>query len=942
MRPVLFVMTIVALSALPFAGVATCCAEESLAAAGPRAPYDPELYGLSYDVFLANSNPAEAFWVAEKAVAARPGDYDWRRRAAQSAEWSGKAARALEHWFFLAQKSRTRDAIDHAFRLARDLGDGHRLKQLLEQSGATNDPGLLREYVAVCERAGTPDDAIAALERQRGGADRNYVLEQLARLYEAVGRITDAVAARIDLASFVGVNGADLVKTASMIYSTGDIQSAYSILSLGIQLSATEQEYWKTYGDLAWALQDTRTAEKASRLLLESGAAREVDFQRLIMVSREQHPDQAYQLSLDAWRRFGRGDFLTSLLELGVARKRFAELAAIIDDAKNAGTLKTVEGDSGFWILVAQVEYGSGNPGASVRSYQHAVMLAPGDGTVAVGYVWWLLNLDQRAELRSTLQAWNGREKSMPGLSEPFGVAYAYLGENSRALVFFQSLYRNKRNDPSWLASYADILEQSGWSEAAFLERVRAMSLARKRMKTETGMSAEDQRMLQLDCARLEMLLVPGDGIDNLMKVISRAPQDEVSRQLVAAWALSSQRNDLARIWYWREFARMTQRPRWVELSLALEDNDRVRIARLLEYDLERLAYRDAVEGAQRAGWIALAETHAFERFQTNERDHLLDQQIRTLYGTRPGMFRYRVSLFDQGGIGFLEQQVSLSAPVSNRFSLRFDAENTNLRAQRSGVLASYPATVQSLQATAVMRHGQGTVELAAGMRDARSRYAKVSLLGDWKIDSRRTLSMSLLVGGTATESLPLQIAGLKDEAGLALVQALTPRDALTLKLSGRYLRDQVRRSLGEGASVESELTHRLLASWPDTAARFFGGYYYYAKTGVPIAETLALIPPGGAADASFYLPASFSQFGAGVSVGQEGRTSYIRDWRPFGAGDIIWNSTNGFGYRYELGLLGPVFGLDSLEVAFAQDSGSFGRSNSTTRIDVRYKYNFR
>lgn len=942
MKRALLVMAAAALAASHLCGVAICRAEEDVAPAGPRVPYDEELYGLSFAVFLANSNPAEAFLLAEKAVAARPQDHAWRRRAAQSGEWSGHAARALEHWYFLARETRQKDAIENAFRLARDLGDGGRLKLLLEQRGIGAHPDLLREYVAVCEIAGVPDDAIAALELHRGGAERLYVLEQLIRLYESVGRTGDAIAARLECVAIIGVSGSELLKAASLAYGTGDIQAAYTILSLGRQLPVSEQEYWKAYGDLAWALQDMRTAEKASRLLRESGVAREVDFQRLIMTSREKHPNQAYDLALEAWRRYGKGEFFINLLETGIARKRYAELAVLIREAEKAGALKSMEDAATFWTLVAQVQRGNGKPGESARSYRHALSLAPTDGSLAAGYLWWLLELDQRTELRRTLQAWQGRERAMPELLEPFGAAAAHLGENARALTYFQSLYGQKRNDPAWLAAYADILEQAGWPEAAFTERLRALQLARSRRESVAAAGSDDRRTLQHDVARLALPLQPGDALDTLMRGIAHAPQDAISRELVAAWALSSQRSDLARLWYWRQFARLAQRPAWVELSLALEENDRPRIAALLAHDLERLAYRDAVEAAQRVGWTALAESHAFERFQINERDHLLDQQVRTLFAAHPGSFRYRISLIDQGGVGFLDQHLSLAAPLSNRFSLRLDAGNMNIRAQKSGVLGSYPASIQSAQAGVAMRHEQGTSELMAGMRDGLSRHVVLSLLSDWKLDSRRTLNLTAAMGAPATESVALQIAGLKDEAALVLVNALTPRDSLMVRASGRSLRDQERRRLGEGASLESELTHRLLVSWPDTSLKLFGGYHYYTRTGSPGGATLALIPPGSATDASFLVPATFTQTGLGVSIGQEGRTSYIRDWRPFVAGDMIWNSTNGFGYHYELGLLGPLFGLDSLEFAFAQESGTFGRSDTTTRLDMRYRYHFR
>jgi hypothetical protein len=162
--------------------------------------------------------------------------------------------------------------------------------------------------------------------------------------------------------------------------------------------------------------------------------------------------------------------------------------------------------------------------------------------------------------------------------------------------------------------------------------------------------------------------------------------------------------------------------------------------------------------------------------------------------------------------------------------------------------------------------------------------------------------------------------------------------------LAGRSLRDQERRQLGEGASIEGEWAHRLLAGWPDTSLRFFGGYHYYARKGIPSSNALTLIPPAQRPplDSSFFVPETFSQSGFGISIGQDGRNSYIRDWRPFGAVDIIWNSVGGVGYRYETGLLGPVLGLDNLELSFSQDSGSFGRSDITTRFDLRYRYHFK
>lgn len=934
-------ITVLILTASPLSAAITCRAEEPPPPMAPVTPFDAELYGLSYDVFLANSNVAEAFLLAEKAVLSRPRDPLWRRKAAQSGEWSGNSAKALEHWFFLAKEFHQQNAVDQSFRLARDLGDGGRLKFLLEMRGFTDNPTLLREYVAVCELSGLPEDAITALEKQRGGADRKYVLEQLARLYEAVGRHSDAIAALLEKTSSYGIAAKDLLRAASLSYGSGDASAAYTILSLGKQqIPTAEQEYWQTFGDLAWALQDIRTAEKASRLLVGAGAGREVDYQRLILLTREKNPDHAYELALEAWNQSDKEEYLITLLELGTAKKRYKELIGLIKHAEQSGKLKKSEEAAYYWQLVAQVYRGAGDLPASVRSYLHALGLAPHDMLLAEGYIWLLIDLGKREELQRTLEGWKERVQSMPLMFDIYAAAYSYLGEYGKALIYFQARYGKMRNDPSWLAGYADAMEQSGWPEPAFLERLRALHLVRKQMKSGQALPEAERRSLLYRYAALAMRVEPGEAVDRQMQAIMHSPQDPVSRELVIAWAMSSGRSDFGRIWYWKEFARMTSRPLWVELSQALDENDRPRIVGLLQKELQRLPYRDAVEGASRVGWTPVAETHAFERFQVNERDYLLDQQLRTLYGNRPGGFRYRMSLMDQDGVGFMEQRISHTFAVTPRYSLRVEVGNTDIRHQKTGIIGEYVSSAQNAQIGLLMRHERGTAEFTAGIADASSRYVSSSLQSGWRMNSRLTLDFALLLGTAGTENVYMKIGGVKDEARIGLVAALSPRDMLSLRVSGKYLRDQERREMGRGSSFEGELTHRLLSSWPDTNLRAFSGYHYYKKTGIPSGKALSLIP-GAVADPSFYVPATFTQAGIGISVGQDGRTSYVRRWGPFASADASWTSTTGTGFRYDFGLVGPVFGLDKLELSFSQDSGSFALSALTTRAELLYRYYF-
>lgn len=938
MKPIL---TMIALAiALPLASLAVpdCQAEPS---AAPTAPYDAELYGLGYDVFLANNNPGDAFALAERALVSLPDDPLWRRRAAQSGEWSGHFIPALDNWFYLATVKSDRQARQNALRLARELRDFRKLRRLLEPGHGAGGAKELREYVAACEALGLPDDAIAVLDKQRHGQDGKYALENLARLQEAVGHPEKAVATWLDLAARYGVTASILLKASSLAYGTGDLQSAYTILKLGNKgIPPQEYEYWGSVSDLDWAMQDARGAVSASRLLVQQGHGRDVDYQRLIAAGRTGDVNEAYWAALEGWRRFRSPAFFFAMVETGLTLNRQAELVALVKEAGPAGELKKVEGYPYYWMLMARLQLAAGNRSAAIRCYRDGLGHFPGDGQLAAGYIWLLIDLEQRRELRSVLLAWNGREKSLPELYDPCGAGYLYLGEYQRALPFYKARYAAMHGDPSWLAVYAEVLEQSGRPEAAFYERLQALRLTRSRMKSSGAVGEDDRKGLLRDYARLAMLVEPGDALAGAMGKIVASRQDDASRELVAAWALSGGHNDFARLWYWGEYAKMTRRPRWVELALALEANDHDRIGRLLSQDLDRLPYRDAIEGLRRIGWTGEAETYAFDKFQLNDRDYLLDQQVRELFNAHPAWFGYRMAVMDQAGVGFLEQRLSLSHPLSPRLALRIDAANTDIRHLKTGILGFYPESAQSVQVGMALRHEKGTAEASAGLYDGLSSHVMATLRTDWKLSGTLGLDLALHMGAEASETVLLKVGGMKDEASIALQDALTPRDSAMLRYSVRSLRDQDRHELGQGTSFEGELNHRLLVTWPDTTLRVFGGYHYYARTGTPVGKALRLIP-GGIADAAYYVPLSFAQTGFGITVGEEGRSSYIRHWRPFGAADANWNSTSSFGFRYEVGLVGPIFGLDKLEGAFSQESGSFGTSDMISRFDLRYRYHF-
>lgn len=908
-----------------------------------RALFEQELFELAHTVFLANGKPVEALAVAERAIRARPSDKVWRKKAAQTAEWAGRPDLALEQWFYLGQQG-SLEGRQSALRLSRALQEFPLRKQLLEQAitDGTADPAQQLEYLTVAEGMGLPQDVYALLASGKlGGFDQAWSLTEQARLAEHLGRPVEAAKAWEQRATLKPLGPDESLKLASLWYGQGDTTRSWHALQLGSpNAPATATAFWRNYADLAWAVGDGVQTARAADLLIHAGTATEADYQRMFDLYGATEPQRAYDYALQGWKKFQKPVFWYAMADSGLRNGRGRDLALFLKGLDPEGRSRLAH-DARSWMAMAQVYRQTGNLQSSVTAARIATRLAPADPDLLGAYLWLLVDLKQISELRHLVLNWEGRISTMPELREPLAAAMVLLGDAPRALRHYRLLASQRQGDPAWLASFGDVLEQAGYPEVAWKVRHRAQTLVLTQLRQQNNQLENARRTLLIQ-AQLMMHLKPGDALSATIRRIAAARQDDFGNELILGWAMTTGQPDLARFWYWRCFARAAQRPEWAHLSFALEENDRTVIGDLVEAHLDRLPYRDAVEGARRAGMTLLSQQHAFDRFQINDSDHLLDKQLRDLYEQHPARLRYDISVQDRSGVGLLEQQLLAELPLSNRIRLKLNLLNTDISHLKTGVLGVYTSSIQSAQLGLGYRHSAGTASLAAGARDALYRYPFALFAGDLRLDSRLVLDTSLGAGVTANETVPLLIGGMKDEATLGVSLQLSARDTVRLRTALFRFMDQNRYRLGSGAAVDLEWGHRLTVAWPDFTARLYGGYHDHHATGVPIAKTRALIPKGSKQDdAQFFIPKSFGQIGAGAAFGQTWKETYTREWKGFGSLDSWWNSVSGIGFHYELGVVGPLFGLDALMFALSQESGAFGNSSLSSRFDMLYRYYF-
>ncbi len=920
---------------------------ESQALIGPvqpvseiKAAFEQELFELSHAVFLANGNLKEALAVAQRAVKARPADKTWRKKAAQTSEWSGRSDLALEQWFYLAERGDP-EGRQSALRLSRALQEFPLRMKLLEQMIAQQvvTPELLKEYLYVAEGMGLPqlayDQLTFGLAR---GSDPVWQLTEQARLAEMLGRPHDAIKAWQRRASLKPLTVDETLKLASLWYGQGALDQAWQVLQQGADHApATAVTFWRTYADLAWALQKTTGSVRAVDLLISTGAASEADFQRMLELYSESEPERACGYARQGWKNYKRPLFWYALVDNGLRSGKARELATFLR-VLTPEERKVLERDARFWMSMAQVYRQDGQLMASLNAARVAARLATSDPDLLSAYLWLLVDLKQVDELRPLVRNWEERLTLLPELREPLAAAMLLLGDTSRALYHYRILAPLRQHDPGWLASFASVLEQSGNAEAAWKVRRRAQQLVQ--LQLGTGLGKDETRAALLTQAQLLLHLAPGDGLTAQIRQIAGAEHNDAGKELILGWAMATGQTDLARLWYWRHFARAVQRPEWAHLGLALEENDRTTIAELVETKLDQLPYRDAVESAQRAGFQSLAQEHAFNRFQLNRDDHLLDTQVRQLFQARPGYLQLDLKLQDQSGIGSAESRLTVAQPLTRRYSLMAEFTERQFHMLESNVLGTVPDHDGAGSLTLTRRHDRGKLSLTLGGRDGGlDSFVTGSLEGEWQPSHDLQFSTRLEMNARADETAALSIGGVRDRLRMTAIGGLTPENTISLELAAVRYYDQSRRYLGQGQSFGVDLRHQFTRAWPDYGARLYGGYSRYRADGAIAGQTIRLVPVGTTPAASFFVPESFGNLGAGLFFGQTWRASYTRDWKAFGEANVDWNSTTALGYNYGLGLAGPVTGFDQLIFEVTQGSGKFGTTGLTTTIGVSYRY---
>jgi polysaccharide biosynthesis protein PelB len=912
-------------------------------------PFNEESYRLAYDVFVANSNFIDARAVAEAAVTAQPNNLVWRRRLIQVMEWSGDAAEALRQWKIVAARRPTLDAYEAIARLAPGLSDDEALVDAWRYIANTRALTRieLESAVNAYEELGRFEQAAAWLRELDARRSGSEYLELIAASAERAGRPDAAIAALLELEKRARLTLSQSVTLATLYLTQWNFASSYEVL-VRAEPRATDKDhgYWRLVGDLAWRLGNDRAAANAYQKLSALHQLEPFEFVRLLRILRESQPNDAARLAEMGWRERRDPDLFILAAEAHASGRNSRALVRLFSTVQ-ADDESKFAANPYFHTLRSRVRYDQGLTREAIADWRKALAIRTDDAELRVGLIFLLVDTRALDELRAALSAWRRASLREPVYWPAYAAGHQALNEPRQALAYYRLGLGDRSRDYLWLQGFADALDDAAESGMAWRVRRHAWHAIRARLAKDHTMVAAPEELLAY--ARLAVRMAPGDHSMAVVRQVLRqgsadgpnATIDAGARELVLAWALSSEQSANAKAWLWTQYGRRLARPLYADIAIALSENDLEAIERLLAQNAEALPRYDRVEAARRLRMTPLGQSlgwssqHAYPH--DDEVHARLDDDLRrtaqsvvgqTTWG-RFGPLRYR------------DDSIAISAWLSPDLRLTSGLRLFHQHMANNVDLVNIPRLDRTIDLNAAWHTRDTITALGLARRDALVDFSAARLSHTRRFDSRFAASAELGRNQLATESAALRTGGLKDEVRLSATYDFSRREYLTMGAGSQRFMTQARTLAGIGHRIDAETGYRIRTEYPNLTARFVVAHHTLSSTASTDSLAARINPSGSIPAGNFFVPRSFTYRAAGIGFGEHLRREYSRGLRPFADVSVSHNTVTGIGYSAAIGIGGSVFGTDHLSAGYMRNRGGSGVNVTSEELGLRYQFYF-
>ena len=925
--------------------------------------FDPQDYALAFDALLGAGDLQRAFDVAQKAVQSVPQDRAWRLRLAKVSQWTQHPQVMAEQWIALFQQGdHSPGTLAKVIELA-PLADRPLLAlqawAIYAQQRSPSD-AQWRDILALYESAAQPTSGSEFFAEQFKKNQHPLLLEYAARLAQNAGDDSRAETLYTQRAGMEPFSLDSVLRAVVSQVRRGKMREALALMeSHEARIPADALEFWRLLGQVAWEMRDYDVARKGYARYARLPQADSSDWSRLIFLVRREHPGQAADLAMEAYKKFGLTDQL--LLALGIYAELgdMATLARVFAALGDSAALLASK-ETRFLLLRAQFYQKRKDSQAAWGDLRRAMGIAPDDADVLLATLWFLIDSHRTADLAIFLRSHGAAAENQPSMWAGYAAANQLLERHREAVRWYDRLVKAKADDPLVLLNYADARERIGQHGMADRLRRHAWQQLKLRFPDPEALRAVGQSSELLAFARLSLLNQPADPglalvrqLVSQMRGLSTGEQDSQTLALVLGWAIVKEQLPNARSWMWRRYSQqsLSQAPLWGQAQVALKLDDRPSMDALLLRSSGTLPIYNRYDIAYALGHRQQAIDIAFKGMVPQEDEPLYDRYRQHV----PLVANYlqvdgqaeRGNEMDSNRLHF-ETRLAINPRV-----FLILGGTTQQQAGKDPIFAALAPSHDQLGSAEIQWMGpRGSTSLTLFQRDALAGWTGLRWAHAYQWDARLNLDAVLSYHTASLISQPMRVAGYEDSLSANLSYSLGKREYVRLIPQFSRYYTQFGDFLGSGQSLDVEAGYRVRTEYPDWRVRGFARYLQFSRADAFDGASLARLPvdvQAGVSTGALYPVAYFIPDGstrAGVCMdmgenlgGQNLQVTYSRAWRPFANACLSHDTVAGPGFNASLGLAGSITGEDHLRVQWDSTQAIAPSKGSANTLTLRYRH---
>jgi hypothetical protein len=902
---------------------------------GIRGKKDEELR-LILQVYIYKGDVENAFKIASLGYEKYPNSYYWNEKMAQTSQWTGRTARAMKHLRYMYEVKYDPKIEQKLIKYGTKVYQYENIEPLvISRAKKFPTEKNIDLMIMVYKKIGSPDKVVKVLEDQFKENPTNYMF--LSKALELSLEMGDMELSKRYVDIFEE-NKPYTIKDAELIaryyYIKRDIEHSYESLSYvkKDQKDTHDKEikYYELKSDLGWYLQKNKEAAKASKMLMDLGHARLVDYERISFVYQKTDPKLAAKAVKTAYEKYKLSYLFYSYANSAINTKNYNELNQLINTIDKSDSLLLKE--ALYWMIKAKVyahyeKYDDENY-ALMKAYE----LEPDNYQIKMELLWFFMQTHKTQELKMILLDLAQSDELDSASYLPIASAYFYLSDINRASYYTQELLY--LNDPvtellefKFLQAY---IYQIQANEGGFMTYMRDIYATLKKEAKKNPELKHDDKYLSSYLRSAMYILNPNSFEKKLEKskeYLSKKNYDEISY----SWAMRNHAYEKGL----KIYHQMNKRDLWVKFNNAIITQNHTQIEHLLEFYLHSLSMGDASQVSHQDGQWGLSQTITFEGLRHNDANKNVYIRHLRLTEEVADRFTSKASYYDRSPL--LQKFVKLTnlTYLDGGYFIDTHLNYFDNKTLDTNVLVLVPTATLDVGAKFKKLYDRGEISAGVAYHDSMDKYFQYGIDAKYRMSTDLMIKARLDKNMDSLESTQLLLAGKKDMAKVDLTWKFLDSTSIDfIQEANRYTsQDDV--YVGKGYFSRVELNRFFRNGYPDIRLGMFydRGVYDEAAGEKGVIEELKNLE-------FKVLPRNFYNIGFTFAYGLANLGPYTRVWRPYFQIYPYYNSDlDDYTYGLDIGYGGKIWHQDHLIFGASYTDSVNGTGGQVLELFLKYQF---